>query len=328
MPTALCLVACCAFVITMVRFFAQRAISLVFVLFSLTLLTFVIGRLAPGDPILVLMGQRRDPATYARLQHLYGLDRPLFEQYVTYVVGLARGDLGLSFRYEGRPVREVIGRGVPVSMLVGGLALAGSLLVGLPLGVIAALRQDTVLDRAIVGLTLLCYSVPSFVLIPLVWGANLALHRAGFAALPQAGWGTPRHVILPVLVLAAANIGYIARLTRASMLEVLRDDFVRTARAKGLYDHTIVVRHVLRNALLPIVTYVGPATAFLVTGAFVVENLFNVPGVGRISVEAIGQRDYPVIQGTTIVLGVAVVVMNVLTDLLYQVFDPRIRLLD
>ena len=310
----------------MLRFFVRRAVSLVFVLFSLTFLTFVIGRLAPGDPILVLMGPRRDPATYARLTHLYGLDRPVLEQYLSSIRGLLRGDFGLSFRYEGRPVMELLSQGVPISIEVGGLALLLSVLLGVPMGMLAALRQNTPLDRGIVGLTLLFYSVPSFVLIPLVWGINLAIYRAGYPRLPQAGWGTPEHLVLPVMVLAAATIGYIARLTRASMLEVLRDDYVRTARAKGLPAHTVVLRHVLRNALLPILTYIGPSMAFLVTGAFVVENLFNIPGIGRISIEAIGQRDYPVIQGTTVILGVAVVLMNLLTDVLYQVFDPRIKL--
>jgi peptide/nickel transport system permease protein/oligopeptide transport system permease protein len=295
-----------------------------FVLFSLTFLTFMIGRLVPGDPILVLMGPRRDPATYARLRHLYGLDRSLIEQYVRYTLGLLRGDFGMSFRYEGQPVRELIAQGVPISLLVGGLALALSVAVGVPLGMIAALRQNGPVDRAVVGLTLVFYAVPSFVLIPLLWALNLALYRGGWPSLPQAGWGRPEHLVMPILVLAAAHIGYITRLMRSSVLEVLREDFVRTARAKGLRERTVLMRHVLRNAILPVLTLLGPATAFLVTGAFVVENLFNIPGVGRVSIEAIGQRDYPVIQGTTIILGVTVVLMNALTDLLYQVFDPRI----
>jgi ABC-type dipeptide/oligopeptide/nickel transport system permease component len=310
----------------MLLFLARRAISLVFVVFSLTFITFMIGHFAPGDPILLLMGQRRDPATYARLTRLYGLDRPLLEQYLNYVAGLLRGDLGMSFRYEGRPVRELIEEALPISLEVGGLALLLSILVGVPMGMLAALRRNGPIDHAIVGVTLVFYSVPSFVLIPLIWAANLALFRAGYPSLPQAGWGMPQHLVLPVLVLAAANLGYIARLTRSSMLEVLRDDFVRTARAKGLSQRVVVFRHVLRNALLPIVTYIGPATAFLVTGAFVVENLLNVPGLGRISIDAIGQRDYPVIQGTTILLGFAVVLMNLITDILYRVFDPRIQL--
>jgi peptide/nickel transport system permease protein/oligopeptide transport system permease protein len=312
----------------MLSFLARRAVSLVLVLFSLTFLTFMIGHLAPGDPILQLMGPRRDPETYARLQQLYGLDRPLVEQYVGYVTGLLRGDFGLSFQYEGRPVRDLLAQGVPISMLVGGLALLLSLLLGLPLGAIAALRQNTLADYSITGVTLGLYSVPSFVLIPLLWAVNLALYRAGYPSLPQAGWGRPEHIILPVIVLSAATLGYIARLTRSAILEVLRDDFVRTARAKGLRRRTVVMRHVFRNALLPIITLLGPSLAFLVTGAFVVEVMFNIPGVGRIAVEAVGQRDYPVIQGTTVILGVAVVVMNLVADVLYQVCDPRVRLTD
>jgi len=310
----------------MLRFLARRAAGTVFVMFSLTFLTFVIGHLAPGDPILQLMGQRRDPETYARLSHLYGFDQPLTKQYLDYLGGLLHGDFGLSFRYEGRPVAELIAQGLPISVEVGGLAMLVSIVIGVPMGVAAALKQDTPIDYGVVGLTLVFYSVPTFVLIPLIWIVNLMLFRAGYPSLPQAGWGTPQHFVLPVLVLAAANVGYLARLTRSSVLEVLRDDFVRTAHAKGLRRRTIIGRHVLRNALLPVLTYVGPTTAFLITGAFVVENLLNVPGIGRISVEAIGQRDYPVIQGTTILLGFTVVVMNLLTDVLYQVFDPRIQL--
>jgi ABC-type dipeptide/oligopeptide/nickel transport system permease component len=310
----------------MLRFLAHRAVSTIFVLFSLTFMTFMIGRLAPGDPILQLMGQHHDPVAYARLAHLYGLDRPLLEQYLSYMAGLLHGDFGLSFHYEGRPVWDLIAMGLPISAQVGGLAMLLSLALGVPMGILAALKQDTLVDYGIVGLTLAFYSVPAFVLIPLIWGINLALFRAGYPSLPQAGWGTPQHVILPVLVLAAANIGYIARLTRTAVLDVLRDDFVRTAYAKGLRRRAIIGRHVLRNALLPIITYIGPTTAFLITGAFVIENLLNVPGIGRISVEAIGQRDYPVIQGTTILLGFVVVMMNLLTDLLYHVCDPRIQI--
>ena len=312
----------------MARFLVRRALSLLFVLFSLTLLTFLIGRLVPGDPILVLMGPRRDPETYERLRQLYGLDRPLLEQYLHYLGSLVRGDFGLSFRYEGRPVRDLIAEGVPISLGVGGLALLISIVLGVPLGMLAALRHNSLLDRAAVGLTQGLYALPSFVLIPLLWALNLTLYRAGRPSLPQAGWGTSEHLVLPVLVLAAGNLGYIARLMRSSMLEVLRDDYVRTARAKGLREGVVLGRHVLRNALLPVITLLGPSTAFLVTGAFVVENLFNIPGIGRISIEAIGQRDYPVIQGTTVLLGLAVVLMNTLTDVLYQLCDPRIRLMD
>ena len=312
----------------MSRFLLRRAVSLVFVLFSLTFLTFLIGHLAPGDPILLLMGQRRDPEAYARLRHLYGLDRPLLAQYISYAGGLLRGDFGLSFQFEGRPVRALLSQGIGISLQVGGLALALSVLLGVPLGVLAALRQQTLTDRGVVGVSLVLYSIPSFVLIPLIWAVNLAVFRAGYPSLPQAGWGKPVHFVLPVLVLAATNVGYITQLTRSSIIEILREDYVRTARAKGLRRSTVINRHVLRNALLPLVTFLGPATAFLVTSGFVVEVLFNIPGMGRIAVEAVGRRDYPVIQGTTVILGIAVVLMNLVSDMLYQVLDPRIRMQD
>jgi ABC-type dipeptide/oligopeptide/nickel transport system permease component len=312
----------------MSRFLLRRAVSLVFVLFSLTFLTFLIGHLAPGDPILLLMGQRRDPEAYARLQHLYGLDQPLLTQYFSYIGGLLRGDFGLSFQFEGRPVRALLSQGIGISLQVGGLALLLSVLLGVPMGMLAALRQQTPVDRGVVGLSLALYSIPSFVLIPLIWAANLAAFRAGYPSLPQAGWGKPVHFVLPVLVLAATNVGYITQLTRSSIIEILREDYVRTARAKGLQRSTVINRHVLRNALLPLVTFLGPATAFLVTSGFVVEVLFNIPGMGRIAVEAVGRRDYPVIQGTTVILGIAVVLMNLVSDLLYQVLDPRIRLVE
>jgi len=310
----------------MLRFFARRGVGMIFVLFSLTFLTFFIGHLAPGDPILVLMGPRQDPETYARLRHLYGLDQPLIIQYFNYLGQLIRGDFGLSFSFEGRPVRELIAQGLPISFGVGGLALVVSMTLGVPLGVFAALHAGSIADRGAVALALALYSIPSFVLIPLIWTVNLEIFRAGYPNLPQAGWGTPSHILLPVLVLAAANVGYITQLTRSSILEVLNNDYVRTARAKGLLDRTVIVRHVFRNALLPLITLLGPTTAYLVTGAFVVEVLFNIPGIGRTAVEAVGRRDYPVIQGTTVILGIAVVIMNLISDLLYHVFDPRIQL--
>jgi ABC-type dipeptide/oligopeptide/nickel transport system permease component len=192
-------------------------------------------------------------------------------------------------------------------------------------GVLAALWQNSWRDTAIMSVMLALYSVPSFVIIPLVWVVDLALYNAGLPSLPVAGWGKPEHFILPVLVLAAASVGFIARLMRNSMLEVMREDFIRTARAKGLPWGMVIRKHVLRNALLPLLTVLGPATAFLVTGAFVVENLFAIPGVGYLAVQSIGQRDYPVIQATTLLLALAVVLMNLITDVAYTIADPRVR---
>lgn len=304
----------------------RRLVSLVFVIFGVTFLTFIVGYLAPGDPIRVMMGPRRDEQIYANLRHLYGLDQPWHVQYFRYVSGLLRGDLGLSYRYQGRPVSEVLGRGVWVSVRLGGAALLLSLAIGIPAGIFSALRQDSWLDRANMALMLGLFSIPSFVLIPILRALNFfLLYKNDLPALPAAGWGRPSHWVMPVLVLAAANVGYLARLTRSSLLEVLRQDYIRTAHAKGLRPRRVTYVHALRNAMLPIVTVIGPSLAFLVTGAFVVESLFAIPGVGFIAVQAIGQRDYPVIQGATVILATAVVVMNLFADIAYSLLDPRVR---
>lgn len=307
------------------RFVVRRGLSLLFVLFSLTLLTFVVGRLAPGDPVQRMMGNRHDPERYRQLLHQYGLDQPIWQQYLIYMGGLLRGDLGLSYQYPGRPVSEILERGVPVSFGLGFVALVLSVALGVPAGIVAALHRGGPGDRLLMGAMLALYAIPTFVLIPVLRFLNLQLFNAGLPRLPMAGWGSPEHWIFPLVVLAAASTGYIARLTRAAMLEVLRQDYVRTAYAKGLPARTVLGVHALRNALLPLVTFLGPATAFLVTGAFIVESLFNVPGIGFLAVQSIAQRDYPVIQATTLLLGFAVVMMNLVTDLLYLVLDPRIR---
>jgi ABC-type dipeptide/oligopeptide/nickel transport system permease component len=309
----------------MLRTISRRAFSLIFVLFSVTFLTFIVSYFAPGDPVLNMMGGRQDPVRYQFLRHMYGLDQAWYRQYFTYVLHLFQGNLGYSFKYPERPVWNLIANGVPVSLQLGSLALTISVLVGVPAGVFSALWQNTWKDTSIMTLMLALYSIPSFVIIPVAWIVDLALYNAGLPSLPVAGWGKPLNIVLPVLVLAAANVGFIARLMRSSMLEVLRQDFIRTARAKGLGERMVIQKHVLRNALIPLLTVLGPSTAFLVTGAFVVENLFAIPGVGYLAVQSIGQRDYPVIQATTILLALAVVMMNLITDLAYTLVDPRVR---
>jgi ABC-type dipeptide/oligopeptide/nickel transport system permease component len=309
----------------MLKLILKRLVSLPFVIFSITFTTFIVGYLAPGDPVLAMLGSRTDPDTYNRLRHLYGLDLSWYEQYGKYLNGLIHGDLGLSFHYQGRPVWDLIRLGVPVSVELGLVALILSLVIGVPVGLWAALRQNSTSERVSMGIMLALYSVPSFVLIPVLRWINYQFYLRGAPSLPVAGWGKPENWILPVIVLSAASMGYIARLTRVSMLEVLRQDYLRTAYAKGLTETRIRWVHAFRNALLPIITVVGPAIAFLVTGAFVVENLFAIPGIGFLSVQAIQQRDYPVIQSTTVILAVAVVVMNLVTDLLYGILDPRVR---
>jgi peptide/nickel transport system permease protein/oligopeptide transport system permease protein len=304
----------------------RRLVSLPLVLLSVTFLTFIVGYLAPGDPILTMMGNQRNETVYQNLRHLYGLDLPWYEQYGRYLAGLLHGSLGLSYRYAQRPVTELIGGGIRVSLSLGGVALALSLLLGIPIGTFAAFHHSRWGERLTMVPMLALFAIPSFVLIPILQWINYQFYLRGLPALPAAGWGAPAYWVMPVIVLAAGNLGYISRLTRANVLDVVGQDYVRTARGKGLPEQAVRTTHVLRNAMLPIVTLVGPAIAFLVTGAFVVESLFSIPGVGFLSVQAVEQRDYPVIQGTVVVLTVAVVLMNLLTDLTYSLLDPRVRL--
>jgi ABC-type dipeptide/oligopeptide/nickel transport system permease component len=304
----------------------RRLLSLPLVIVSVTFLVFIVGYLAPGDPILTMMGTQRNEAVYQNLRHLYGLDLPWYEQYWRYLQGLLRGDLGMSYRYAQRPVTQLIGGGISVSFSLGGVALALSLLLGIPIGMFAAFQRNRWGERLTMAPMLALFAIPSFVLIPILRWANYQLYLRGGPALPAAGWGSLQYWVMPVLVLTAGNLGYISRLTRSNVLDVLQQDFVRTARGKGLPERIVRNAHVLRNAMLPIVTVIGPAIAFLVTGAFVVESLFSIPGVGFLSVQAVQQRDYPVIQGTVVVLTLAVVLMNLLTDIAYSALDPRVRL--
>ncbi|MEO8286073.1 MAG: ABC transporter permease [Chloroflexota bacterium] len=310
----------------MLQIILKRLGSLVFVLFSLTFITFLVGHLAPGDPIQGLLGNRHDPVRYAQLKHEYGLDLPIYEQYISYVGGLLHGDLGKSYKYAGRPVSDILKSGVPVSFELGIVALLMSALVGIPAGVLAALNRNRWPDRSIMFVMIALFSIPSFVLIPILRYFNFMAYDAGLPSLPVAGWGTPAQWVMPVFVLSAASAGYITRLTRSTMLDVLRQDYIRTAQSKGLPERIILVRHALRNGLLPVITVLGPSAAFVVTGAFVVESIFSIPGIGFLAVQSIGQRDYPVIQATTLLLGMAVVLMNLLTDVLYTFLDPRISL--
>jgi peptide/nickel transport system permease protein/oligopeptide transport system permease protein len=307
------------------KFLLGRLGHLVFVLVGVSFLTFLVGRLAPGDPVLTMMGFNRNHALYLEIAHAYGLDKPFFVQYLDYMAGVLHGDFGLSYIQRGQHVTDILATYIPVSLEVGALALLTTLALGIPLGVTAAIRHDTWLDNAIMGGALTLYAVPNFVLAPAFLSLDIFLYQHHLPSLPVAGWGTPAHLVLPVLIYALGGAAYIARLTRNSVLEVLNEDYVRTARAKGLPLLAVRVRHVLRNALIPIVTYIGPALAFLVSGSFVIEYLFALPGIGYLAVQSLYQRDYPVVIGITLVLAFAVVVMNLLTDLAYSLLDPRVR---
>ena len=303
----------------MAAYVFQRLLWTVPVLLAVAAITFVLMHAVPGGPW--DRTKRLPPEALENVNHAYGLDRPLWEQFGDYALGLARGDLGVSFRSQNRPVSDVLADGIPVSATLGLLALAASVAAGVSLGVAAALWRNTVVDYATAVFATSAASVPSFILGMLL----LVIFTAKLHWLPSGGWGTPEQAVMPFLALSALPAAYIARVTRASMLDVLDQDYVRTARAKGLHERVVVLRHMLRNALIPVLTIIGPLAAMLVTGSFIVEQVFAIPGIGRTFVTSISSRDYGVIMGTTLFYTFVVVMANLTVDVLYAVVNPRIR---
>jgi oligopeptide transport system permease protein len=305
----------------MLRYALRRIAGVVPTLFIIITLSFFVIRIAPGGPF--DEEQALPPEIKANLEAAYGLDRPLTEQYLRYLGGLARGDFGPSFKFKDFSVTELIAQGLPISLTLGLSAVLLALLVGVPLGTLAALRQNSATDYGIMGAAVLGIALPSFVtgpLFALVFGLYLRW-------LPVAGWetGQARYLVLPVITLALPVIAYIARLTRGSLLEILRTNFVRTARAKGLSESQVILRHALRPALLPVVSYLGPATAFVVTGSLVVETVFGLPGSGRYLVQGAINRDYTLVMGMIVVYGSLTLTCNLVADLIYGWLDPRVR---
>ncbi|HEX7734654.1 MAG TPA: ABC transporter permease [Ktedonobacteraceae bacterium] len=317
----------------MVQFLVKRLIRLLFVVLCVTFITFILGFLAPGDPIYGMLGLHFTPQAYHALKHAYGLDLPGYQQYFNYLRNLFTFNFGLSFEYKNRAVKDILASGVPVSLELGLWALLLQLLVGIPLGIISALKANTWVDTTSMGAMLVFYAIPVFVMATFAQVIIVQLDQSTGINWPAANWGTPwlynwssiQYKLAPVLVYAATGVAYFARLARTTMLEVLRQDYVRTARAKGLRELMVVYRHALRNALIPLVTVLGVSLGFLVTGAFFIENIFNIPGIAQITLTSITYRDYPVIQATTVLLAVAVVLGNLMSDLLYSVVDPRIK---
>ena len=252
----------------------------------------------------------------------YGLDKPLSKQYLTYIGGIARGDFGLSLKKRGRTVSQIISEKFPVSARLGGLAMLVAVFAGVPLGAVAAFKRGKTIDNVLVVLSTAGIAIPSFLSSTLL----MYIFTTKLKLLPSLGLNSPLSYIMPVLALALYPTFYIARLMRSSMLDVMGQDYMRTARAKGVSTAKMIFKHALRNAILPVVTYLGPLLASLMTGSFIIEKIFNIPGLGSEFVGAITSRDYPMIMGTTIFLAVFVIFMNVLVDIAYAVVDPRIKL--
>jgi len=282
--------------------------------------TFFVMRAVPGGPF--MSEKAVSPAAQAALEAKYGLDKPLMEQYITYLKDVVtKLDFGPSLKQRGRTVMAIISDGMKTSAKLGIMAAFGALALGVVLGAIAALQRNKFVDKVIMVITTAFVSMPSFIMGSLL----LVLFAVKLAVLPANG-STAQGLILPVITLALYPMAYITRLTRSSMLDVLGQDYIRTAKAKGVSGGKIIFGHALKNSLIPVITYFGPMLAYIVTGSLVVEQIFAVPGIGRAFVSSITNRDYPLIMGTTIVLACLIVVMNLVSDILYKVVDPRINL--
>ena len=309
----------------MFRYAMNRLFWFVPTLLAMAAITFILMRLTPGSPFDV--SDKVSPEQIKRLEQLYGLDKPLPEQFGRYVWNSLHGDFGVSYHYRPQTVREIIGRGFPVSLKLGALATGFALVVGLSLGILGAINQNGPLDYISVTLAILFYSMPSFVLgFLLILLFVVYLPRAGIdLGFNVGGISKPIDWVLPMIALGAAPLATIARYTRSSMIEVIRSDFVRTARAKGVSENGIIFKHVLKNALIPVVTLIGPIFAAVGTGSFFVEQVFNVPGIGQYFVTSMQVKDQTMILGVVLLYGVFLAIMNLLVDITYGIIDPRIR---
>lgn len=304
----------------MVKYIAKRVGLAIVTIWVVATITFFLMNMVPGGPF--LSEKAISPQATAALQAKYGLDKPLFQQYLTYMSDALHGDFGDSLKQRGRTVMDIILMKFPVSARVGGISVLVSLLIGIPLGCIAALKRGKFLDSLISVVATCGIAVPSFVICTVllyIFGVKLKL-------LPTIGLTSWKNYIMPVMALSFYPTAYIMRLMRSSMLDVLGQDYMRTAKAKGVSGFMMLFKHALRNAVLPVVTYVGPLLAYTVTGSFVVEKIFTIPGLGGEFITAINGRDYTLIMGTTIFLATLIVVMNVVVDIVYKLVDPRIKL--
>ena len=302
------------------KYIIKRVAMGVLSIFIVATLTFFLMNLVPGGPFVAEKSISKE--AQAALEAKYGLDKPLLERYATYMTDFVKGDMGLSLRQRGRTVSDIIFSQFPVSAKLAGFAVAVAVLVGIPLGCLSAYNRGKLGDNIIIVFATCGIAIPSFissVILLYTFGSKLNL-------LPTVGLNTMSSYIMPVTALAIYPTAYITRLMRSSLLDVMGQDYIRTAKAKGLSNFKILFKHALRNAVLPVVTYVGPMLASLMTGSFVVEKIFTVPGLGRDFVSAINQRDYTLIMGTTIVLATLIITANVIVDILYKIIDPRINL--
>ncbi len=305
----------------MLRFIIQRVFMLIVTLWVIISITFLLMHFAPGSP-LNRDGKALPPEIRANLEKYYGLDKPLPEQYVNYFKKLVKFDLGPSYFSKSRTVNDIIAEHFPVSAVLGIAAITFALIFGLLLGVIAALKRNTIVDYTATGIAVFGVSIPNLVLGPIL----ILIFAVNLKWFPIARWETAAHIVLPAIALGMHSTAVIARLMRSNMLEVLGQDYIRTARAKGLNSLSVIWRHTVRNAIMPVITIMGPLVAGLLTGTFVIEQIFAIPGLGKYFVNSVNKRDYPVIMGTTIFFGAILIIANFIVDILYSIIDPRIKL--
>jgi peptide/nickel transport system permease protein len=302
------------------RYVLTKLVLTIPLLLGVTFLLFVIGQLTPGDPVLIMLGERAPEEEAVRLREALGLDLPWYLQYLKFVGNAVQGDLGISYRSKLPVAGEVLSR-LPATAELAGTALVFAIVLGLSMGVISAVKRNTFFDRAAMLVAIIGSSMPVFwsgILLILLFAVNLGW-------LPASGRGTPYHLIMPSIALGAGAAALIARITRSSMLESLSQDYVRTARAKGLSDRVVILRHALRNALIPVVTVVGLQTGALMAGAVLTETVFSWPGIGFLTVQAIGQRDFPVLRATVLLVATIFTLINLGLDVLFVQLDPRIK---
>lgn len=305
----------------MLSYIIRRLLSAIPTLFIIITIAFFMMRAAPGGPF--DRERQLPPEIEANILKAYNLDKPVHEQYFDYIGNILKGDFGPSYKYLDFTVTDLITAGFPVSLELGVYAIGLAILVGVSAGTFAALRQNSRFDYLIMGFAMTGIAIPNFVMAPLltlIFGVYLSI-------LPVAGWGGGAfsHKLLPVIALALPQIAYIARLTRGSMVETMNANFIRTARAKGLMEKIVVVRHALKGGLLPVVSYLGPATAAVITGSVVIESIFDVPGIGRYFINGALNRDYPVVMGVVVFYACLIMVLNLAVDLIYGILDPRVK---
>ncbi len=304
----------------MLKYIVKRILLMIPVLIFMTLIVFSIFYFAPGDPVSRIAGPNVTQEVYENIQRKYGLDQPFFVQYLKFVKSVVKGDLGISI-LQDRPVIEMIKERLPVTLQIGLLGFLITFAIAIPAGVIAAVKKNTTVDYLCMSGSLMGIAIPTF------WLGMLLLYAFAYKLrwFPVSGDGTFKQLILPSFAIGLTNAAITARMVRSSMLEVLNQDFVRTARSKGLFEKIVVYRHALKNALIPIITIMGLRLGWILGGSVALEIIFSIPGIGRLMVDSILSRDFPVVQGAMIVLTSSIMLANILADILYAIVDPRIR---